>query len=371
MIGGEVAAAAACAVTAVLIASVLGLRARSRRARAAGAESEVRPLLFEALDRGEFDPTVLAALTPVQRRALQAQARSLLPKLRGQDRETLGRLLDLDGSVDAARRQSRSKRARTRAEAGEFLGESGSPAAVRDLVALLADPDPRVRWSAARALGRLGHPGAISPLLGALEGPRALPVDVVADAVFQIRDCPMSVLRQGLRSRSAPTRAVAVELLGRFQGLSALDDVVAVLHGDPSVEVRARAARALGRMGSPRAVDALLASLEEGPVAMRVQAVWALGEIGAPQAVPALRALLVGPSRQMAEPAAVALAALGDPGLRVLKHVSEGDGHSAAAASHALFSLDGHPGPMDLRSVRHGGWPRRVPAGAPAPPARN
>lgn len=337
MISGEVVAAAvAGAATAFLIAGVLLVWNRSRRAEAARAEVEVRPLLFEALDRGELAPELLASLTPVQRDALDAQARSLLPKLRGKDRETLGRLLDLDGSVEAARRQSHSKRARTRARAGEFLGESGSPAVVRDVLVLLADPDPQVRWSAARALGRLGHTSALSPLFASLEGPRPLPVDVVAEAVFQIRDCPMSLLRQGLRSRSVPTRAVAVELLGRFQALAALDDVVAVLHGDPSVEVRARAARALGRMGSPRAVDSLLACLDEGPVAMRVQAVWALGEIGAPQAVPALRALLVGPSRQMAEPAAVALAAMGEAGLRVLKHVSDGEGHSAAAATHAL-----------------------------------
>ena len=342
MISGEVVAAAvAGAVTAVLIAGGILVRNRSRRAAAARADAEVRPLLFEGLDRGEFAPEVIASLTPVQRQALDGQARSLLPKLRGKDRETLGHLLYLDGSVDAARRQTHSKRAHTRARAGELLGESGSPAAVRDLLALLSDPDPRVRWSAASGLGRLGHTSALSPLFASLEGPRALPVDVVAEAVFQIRECPMSLLRQGLRSRSVPTRAVAVELLGRFQALAALDDVVGLLHGDPSVEVRARAARALGRMGSPRAVDALLACLDEGPVAMRVQAVWALGEIGAPQAVPALRALLVGPSRQMAEPAAVALAAIGEPGLRVLKHVSEGEGHSAAAATDALSIRNG------------------------------
>ena len=337
MTGGAVVAAAVAGIAfTLLVVAGLVARDRARRSRLARAQAEVRPILFDAIDRGQFDFQVVDALSPVQLEALETQARSLLPKLRGRDQETLTALLDRRGAVDAARRDSHSKRAGTRARAGDFLGLSGSPSAVRDLLNLLHDPDPQVRWSAARALGRLGHPSALSPLLASLEGPQALPVDVVADAVFQIRDCPVSVLRQGLRSRSVPSRTVTVELLGRFQALAAIDDVVDLLRHDPSVEVRARAARALGRMGSPRATDALIASLSDGPVAMRVQAIWALGEIGAPEAVPALQALLLGPSRHLAEPAAVALAAMGSHGQRVLRQVAEGDGHPAAAASRAL-----------------------------------
>jgi HEAT repeat protein len=335
--GGAVWTGAATAVCAAVPGAGV-VRARSRRSRSARAETEMRPVLYAALDAGGFDPKVVDALSRTERRVLEAQARSLLPKLRGSDHETLGRMLDRWGAVDEARRQSRSRRAGTRAKAGVFLGEAGSPAAVRDLIVLLHDPEPRVRWSAARGLGRLGHPSALSPLLGSMEGPRALPVDVVADAVFQLRDCPMSVLRQGLRSTSVPTRAVTVELLGRFQALAlgSIDEVVVLLHDDPSVEVRARAARALGRLGSPRAVDAILASLDAGPVAMRVQAVWALGEIGDPRSVPALVTLLSAPARQMAAHAAAALAAMGLVGLPVLREVAAGDSPAAAAATLAL-----------------------------------
>lgn len=206
------------------------------------------------------------------------------------------------------------------------------------LLDLLNDPNPQVRWSAARSLGALGNPNALSPLLASLEGSRPVPVHVVADAIFQIRDCPVSVLRQGLRSRSVPTRAVAVELLGRYQALDAAADVVGLLQHDPSVEVRARAARCLGRMGTPRAVDALLSCLGDGPLAMRVQAVWALGEIGAPQAVPALRCMLLEPSRQMGELAARALLAIGPDGIQVLTMCAEGAGPPAAIAAGALAS---------------------------------
>ena len=298
----------------------------------------MRQILFRAIDEGDLDLATVETLSGAQQRALESQARALLPSLRGEDRDTLGRLLDRLGTVDAARRRAHSKRAVVRAEAGQFLGESGTPEAVSDLIQLLTDPDPKVRWSAARGLGRLGDARAVPVLLGSLEGDRAVPVDVVADAVFEIRDCPVTLLREGVHSPSVPSRALTVELLGRFQALAAADDVIELLGHDPSVEVRARAARALGRMGSPRATPALLSSVDHGPVAMRAQAVWALGEIGAPEAVPVLRATVMGPSRHMGELAADALVAMGPPGIDALVEIAAGDGESAAGAARALAS---------------------------------
>lgn len=338
MSDGQVAAAViALAVSgAAVVAFVVTARRRNHGPAPAGVETEVRQIVFRAIEEGDLPPEVVQALTPVQRGVLERQARALLPSLRGQDREALGRVLDRIGAVDTARRQTRSTRAVVRAQAGEFLGESGSPEAVRDLLQLLQDADPKVRWAAARGLGRLGHPSAVVPLLSAVEGPCAVPVDVVADAVFAIRYCPVPVLRQGLASPSVPTRALTVELLGRFQALAAADELIGLLHDDPSVEVRARAARALGRLGSPRAVQPLLAAVERGPVAMRAQAIWALGEIGAVEALPVLRATLLGPARHLGELAADALAAMGPRGLRALTEVAAGDGGASAIAVRAL-----------------------------------
>jgi HEAT repeat protein len=338
VIGGEaVAAAAALAVTAgALVTFGVSARKRDRGATGAAMEAEVRAIMFRAIDEGDLAPSVIQALSAPQQRALEAQARALLPNLRGEDRETIGRVLDRLGAVDAARAQAQSRRALARAQAGEFLGESGSPDAVRDLLRLLEDSDPKVRWAAARGLGRLGHPTAVEPLLASLDGKHVVPVDVVADALFQIRECPVPLLRQGLESPSVPTRTVAVELLGRFQALSAADDVIDLLHNDPSVEVRARAARSLGRMGSPRALQPLLSCVESGPVAMRVQAIWALGEIGAPDALPVLSGALMGPSHHISELAADALAAMGPLGVAVLTDIATGEGSAAGVASRAL-----------------------------------
>ena len=313
MSGGEAVAVLAVVVSAIVLAAAAIAGQRVLRTRRSKAEAAVRPLLFQSIDAGDVDVHALKALKAVERQALHRQATALLPQLRGQDHEHLARLLESNGEVRAARRQLRSPSAAARARATRFLGETGRPAAVEDLVRLLRDPKPSVRWSAARSLGRLGHPAAVTPLLGSLEGDRPIPPDVVIEAIAQIRTCPVAVLRQGLRSRSAPIRAVSVELLGRFQALAAGVEVIGLLNHDPSIEVRIRAAQSLGRMGLPRAVDPLLATLRSGPVAMHPQVVWALGEIGAEEAVPALREALTGPSAQVRSAAALALQALRAP----------------------------------------------------------
>ncbi len=337
MTGGELAASVALAATAVaLVVFALSARTRTGRGSSADFEAEARTIIFRAIDEGDLAPSAISSLSAAQQRAVEAQARALLPSLRGEDHETLGRVLDRLGALDAARRQTQSKRAGARAQAGEFLGESGSPEAVRDLLRLLQDSDPKVRWAAARGLGRLGHPSAVPPLLASLEGAHVIPVDVVADAIFQIRECPVPLLSQGLDSPSVPRRAVTVELLGRFQALATADDVIDLLRHDPSVEVRARAARSLGRMGSPRALQPLLSCVEGGPVAMRAQAIWALGEIGGSEALPVLRSTLLGPARHLSELAADALVAMGPPGIGVLTEIATGDGSPATIASRAL-----------------------------------
>jgi HEAT repeat protein len=314
MIGGEVVPLAAASVTVLGLGSA-GVVAGRRSSRSSETRAQVaaRPLLFATMDTGVIDVEALHRLTRGQRRALEGQARALLPQVRGADHDHLVRLLEHTGALGRARRQTGSRRSSARARAGLLLGAAGRPAEMDDLLQLLRDPVPSVRWAAARSLGRLGHPGAVSPLLASLGGDRPIPPDVVVEAIGQIRQCPVAVLRQGLSSRSAPVRAVTVELLGRFHALPALPDIVGRLSDDPSIEVRTRAAQALGRLGSPRAVGALLTCLADGPATMHPQVVRALGEIGAPEAIPALRLALTGPSPQLRAAAAQALDALRAP----------------------------------------------------------
>lgn len=86
----------------------------------------------------------------------------------------------------------------------------------------------------------------------------------------------------------------------------AIDDIVARLT-DPDREVRAEAARALGRIGSRESFDALAAQLRDRESSIRAEAARALGKIGDRRAVALLTEALEDPSVELQEAAAEAL----------------------------------------------------------------
>ena len=197
------------------------------------------------------------ALSPAIARRFDALACSLVVNLRGEDCDILARLLYDRGLVHAARRRTRNRWPRDRARAAELLGAVKSTAAFPDLVRLLGDRQASVRAAAAGALGRTGDPYAAAPLLKALEGPRALSIDVVSAAILEIGEPPANLLSHGLRSPSASTRALTAELLGSYQMVSATSELAQTLTSDGCPDVRQRAARALDRIGTRDATEAL------------------------------------------------------------------------------------------------------------------
>jgi len=79
-----------------------------------------------------------------------------------------------------------------------------------------------------------------------------------------------------------------------------LQHFISLLSGGEPVH-RWKAAAALGRLADARAVDPLIAALQDDDWRVREKAAWALGRIGDPRAVRPLRTLLRGDYEVVAE----------------------------------------------------------------------
>lgn len=173
--------------------------------------------------------------------------------------------------------------ARLRLAACELLRATAPANAVQPLTRVLGDANADVRLAAATTLGVLGSTEAVPSLLGHLDDPSPEARAAVVVALGRIGD----------------PRAV-VPLLGKAQ--------------DASPEVRRMTVRVLGDLGDPRAASALLLALRDKMQSVRVEAIESLGRLRAPEAVAALSPLGLDRSSLPARNAAVAaLARIGSP----------------------------------------------------------
>jgi HEAT repeat protein len=213
-----------------------------------------------------------------------------------------------------------------RLSAARAMGRSTSTEAPGLLLGHLDDNAPDVRQEVAVALGRLGDARAVLPLVGKVQDTDQGVRRVVARALGELGDMrATSALVLALNDSSLEVRVEAALALGRLGG----DEAILALaphaqaagdgtKGSPSSEsahaMRQAALRALGRIGSPRAIDLLVAALSgDKPDAARTPARDALVSVG-PRAVKPLVTFLTGsPSTDAAIGAVQALGAIGDP----------------------------------------------------------
>jgi HEAT repeat protein len=209
---------------------------------------------------------------------------------------------------------------RTRATAARQLGLMRPQGVWHDLLAALDDLDPAVSLAAAQALGRINDPAAVGGLMVAIEHP-SQEVRLGAARALGLMGVEVAVepLRTMLLRGDGPEVSVAGEALGRIGSPAAIDALLAAVAdpgptarwhvsmaaleklGEPAVgpliamldsqdaHARRNAAQALGWIGSPSAVDALVHTLKgDRDATVRTQAAWALGTIGNPEARAAL-----------------------------------------------------------------------------------
>jgi HEAT repeat protein len=188
--------------------------------------------------------------------------------------------------------------------AAHALAAAGEIRAVPALIKALED-NPGEEWHAlVEALGTIGHPSATDALIAALKGQThrtksrigkvARGEDLseykaIAKALAAVSTDSPGHLIGLLDSEDKDVRRWAAFALGRTGNHKALDPLVARLQDNRS-EVRQAAARALGDLGTPRAVPALILLVTGKDPETRRAAVEALGAIGAAESIDALGA---------------------------------------------------------------------------------
>ena len=224
-----------------------------------------------------------------------------------------------------------------RRDAAKALGELGDTRAVGPLTASLRDSHAHVSAEAAIALGKLGDTRAVEPLIGFLHSERA-----TAKALRELKHNALSDLSytglkavENLVKEHAHVRASAVEALAKLGDSRAVEPLIASLEDDDA-DVRFSAARTLGELGDARAVEPLAARLGVYGAESFVAALAKLGAIE--QLIACVKDWNTNDAVRVS--AAEALGDLGDVRATEALVVALGRGRNPDAVVAALMKLD-------------------------------
>jgi HEAT repeat protein len=247
-----------------------------------------------------------------------------------------------------------------REEAALVLGRIGTQdwATIPLLGALERSEAWQVRRKAAWALGQLGDKRAALALLEAFKDEKEEVASEAALALSAIGESVVPSLTRSLSSRRPAVRQMAAEALGQM-GPLAVEPLVEIVQNErrPDDVVRA-AAGALGMLGDARAVPPLTNLLRARHGRIAQTAARALAAIGEPAVQPLIQAL---PTRstQTALTAAIvqALVDIGKPAVEPLLRALDSSNIPVRNASEQALTRIGAPAIEELlRALRTGDW---------------
>jgi len=199
------------------------------------------------------------------------------------------------------------------------LGKIGDPQAINPLIKVLKDDDDdsQMRAMAATALGQLGDSDAVKPLIAALEDEDWSVRQAAAETLGEIGNSEavkplINVLKND--GDYYHVREAAAEALVAMSNARAVDPLIAALQ-DEDTRARKLAARILGEIRHPCAAQALTQALEDVDGNVRKAAAGALEVIGigSPRALELLIATLLDKDGYLYKPIAEALCSIGGP----------------------------------------------------------
>jgi HEAT repeat protein len=182
----------------------------------------------------------------------------------------------------------KDERWRVREHAAKTCGEIKDRRAVDPLIALCRDRDGAVKAAAAEALGKIADPKAVPTLVKLFRDSSKTVRETAGTALVAIGQPSVELLIENLKDKDFVVRCHAARALGGMTtdyqiGRSwvrdpKVVDALIVTLKDPDRAVREDATIALGMIGDPRAIDALLEAMKDG--AVKRHAIMSLGMIG-------------------------------------------------------------------------------------------
>lgn len=157
------------------------------------------------------------------------------------------------------------------------------------LVERACDPGEGVSLRAAQTLLRIGAP-AVPALLHRVEIEQDLDRrSQIFGILIAMGDATTADLREAMQSGERRRAGLAIRLAGEMQN-AATQDEVALLLSHEDADLRREAAKALVRIGSPEAIEALAGALSSPHEGMAAHAAFCLGVAGGPRAFETLLA---------------------------------------------------------------------------------
>lgn len=225
-------------------------------------------------------------------------------------------LPQLKQELHALQRADRAKDRFASEEAFRKVQALDREAVSRELPRILAANEDDLGVSAALLMGKLKLTSGLQALSTRLAGDDIFMAQAAARALGEIGS-PVAVdqlVDQAKRHNSASVRAASLEALGRIGDRTALPRVLDTVH-DPDPSVREAAAHIVGRLGNAEEHrETLHALMKDSTARVRLNAVLALAELRAPEAVDNLVDLLEDDSEESRRSAEAALISFPDRG---------------------------------------------------------
>ena len=245
--------------------------------------------------------------------------------------------LEAHGYVEQWLRELRHRKAWKRENAAELLGIARPERAIDPLLETLQDDVIDVRMRAAAALGQLGGRRAREALIGALTDQNRWSTIRITDLLSGMGPEVGGELREAYEGMGRGARLAAIDLIARVGSVDS-GEFFSTLLQDEDIDIRARAAAALGRIGYRPAAAQLLDALQDSAWPVRAMAAKSLGSLRIEAAVPLLCEALRDREWWVRANSAAALRALGPAGADALRRML--DDPDRFARDQARATLD-------------------------------